>query len=96
MPPANNNSRGAAMLVQSETQLDLQGLYDDLVRLPVIAENFGIPVQNLPWSIDGRTGAAGLTDAPVCVCNLCAHELRVEFEQSRCGNPFELDVFKLY
>jgi hypothetical protein len=33
--------------------------------------------------------------AHFCVCQECCHELRVEFQEWRCGHEFELDVFKL-
>lgn len=54
---------GELLLGLGNTQLDLQGLYDDLLALADIAGNFGIPVPALPWTLEQRTGAAGLTDA---------------------------------
>jgi hypothetical protein len=33
--------------------------------------------------------------AHFCVCRECCHELRIEFQEWRCGDQFELDVFKL-
>ena len=54
---------GQLVLGLANTQLDMQGLFDDLVELGDIAGNFGIPVPELPWTIEERTGAAGLTDA---------------------------------
>jgi mono/diheme cytochrome c family protein len=54
---------GELWLGLGNTQLDIQGLHDDLVALAVIAENYGFAVPPLPWSLEERTGAAGLTDA---------------------------------
>ena len=54
---------GELHLGLANTQLDLQGLFDELVELADIAENFGLPAPQLPWTIEDRTGAAGLTDA---------------------------------
>lgn len=34
--------------------------------------------------------------AHLCVCQSCSHELRVEFQDWRCGYELQLDVFKLF
>lgn len=45
------------------SELDLQGLFDDLVRLNALAPMFDFPSVPLPFALTERTGAAGATDA---------------------------------
>lgn len=44
-------------------RFDLQGLFDDLVALAQIAPMYGFPATPPPWTISGRTQAAGANDA---------------------------------
>src|SRR6185437_642499 len=50
---------GQTFIGAGNSQLDLQGLFDDLVALRAIAMQVGISVPPLPFTIQGRTGAAG-------------------------------------
>ena len=54
---------GQTTLGVGNSQLDIQGLFDDLVELRSIAAGLGYPVPPLPYTISGRTGAAGANDA---------------------------------
>jgi mono/diheme cytochrome c family protein len=54
---------GRTFIGAGNSQLDLQGLFDDLVTLRALAMEAGFSVPPLPFTIQGRTGAAGANDA---------------------------------
>lgn len=50
-------------LIGAPARVDLEGFYDDLVRLNARAPDFGFPSFPVPLDLDGLTGAAGAHDA---------------------------------
>jgi len=54
---------GQLVIGAPNVRFDLQGLYDDLVRLSQLAPMFGFPSTPPPFTISGRTQAKGLNDA---------------------------------
>ncbi len=54
---------GQTFIGAGNSQLDVQGLFDDLVALRALGQQLGISVPPLPYTIQGRTGAAGANDA---------------------------------
>lgn len=54
---------GEPVLGVANSTLDLQGFYDDLVKLGEIAPTYGYPSFPVPFTLVNRTGAAGATDA---------------------------------
>lgn len=54
---------GVRVIGAPNVRFDLQGLFDDLVRLSQIAPMFGYPATPPPFVISGRTQAAGANDA---------------------------------
>jgi hypothetical protein len=47
----------------ANSTLDLERLYTDLIRLGEIAEGAGLPVVEVPWTLEGFTAAPGTHDA---------------------------------
>jgi len=54
---------GEVVVGAGNSRVDFQGLHDDLVLMNERAPDFGLPSLTLPWTMEGRTGAAGATDA---------------------------------
>ena len=54
---------GQTLIGVGNSQLDLQGLFDDIAALRTLASSYGYTVPPLPFTIQGRTGAAGANDA---------------------------------
>ena len=54
---------GVTVLGAANSRLDIEGLFTDFLALNEVAGGLGLPTVDLPYSLEGRTGAAGATDA---------------------------------
>jgi len=57
------NVAGEVVIGAGNSEFDLQGLFDDLAALAVVAPMYGFPAYTLPFTLTNRTGAAGSNDA---------------------------------
>ncbi len=57
-----NRVAGTTVLGVGNSTLDLQGLYDDLSKLREVAKGYGVIVPDMPFVVEGRTGARGAND----------------------------------